>query len=142
MKQLSVFIFCVLAACSHSGPSPESDWEGFLSQVESGDKAALDKAAAIRPEVDASKAMGLRFAVARALPKAPHHVLALLEKGFKLSELCTIPFIEPKAAVVAAYTEDATRALNALANTPMEVRAKACLKKILPPPPKDAPSPN
>lgn len=135
MRQFSVLVFLVLAACSHqSVTSPESDWEGFLNQVESGDKAALDKAVEVKPTVDASKALGLRFAVARALTRAPQHVLALLEKGFKLSELCTIPYIEPKPGVAAAYVEDATRALGALANTPMEVRAKACLKKISPPP--------
>ncbi len=141
MKKCLVFGLLALGACSHSGPTPESDWEGFLKQVESGDKAALDRAVEVRPELDASKAQSLRLAVARALPKAPHFVLALLEKGFKLSELCTTPYHEPKPSVAAAYVEDATRALNALANTPMEVRAKACLKKIAPPP-KDPPPAN
>ncbi len=137
MKKSLVFGFLILAACSHTGPTPESDWDGFLKQVESGDKAALDRAGELRSEVDPTQVTALQLAVAHALPRAPHYVLALLERGFKLSELCGVPY-PAKSTAAEAYVEEATRALQALANTPMEVRAKACLKRIAPPPPPEA----
>jgi len=100
--------------------------DAVFDGVESAKPAWLAVAQRLRPAADASDAEQLDMAVARALPRAPRRVLALVDHGFAMRSVCTSPFIEPAAGIAEAYRARALKSLDRV-HTPV---AAACAERI------------
>ncbi|MDP9585162.1 UNVERIFIED_ORG: hypothetical protein J2791_004477 [Burkholderia contaminans] len=108
----------------------EKDFDHVLSGIESGDPSWLKVATALRPFSDAGATLSLDYAVARALPKAPNRVLALVGHGFNLPDICTSPFIEPEPGVAEAYERKALVALSKVKAPALAPIASECSKRV------------
>ncbi|WP_321802726.1 hypothetical protein [Burkholderia sp. BCC1993] len=108
----------------------EEDFDHVLSGVESGDASWLKVAIALRPFADAGASLSLDYAVARALPKAPNRVLALVGHGFALELICTSPFIEPEPGVAEAYERKTLVALSRVKSPALVPIATECSKRV------------
>jgi hypothetical protein len=107
-----------------------SENEALFARVESGDPTWLEIARRLRAVSDASSSLALNYSVARALPRAPERVLALIGQGFTLDDVCTSPFIEPESGVAEEYARRAEAALRAI-TTPRLTRLRdECLRRI------------
>jgi hypothetical protein len=105
--------------------------KALLTTMETGSPSAMESYALLRGKADASWAEALDTAAARALPKNPAGVLGLIDKGGKVSTLCTSPFIEPEAGVEKAYLDAAQAALSGLEATgELGKRRDECLQAI------------
>lgn len=101
-----------------------------VSGVESGNSLWLNVATAFRPFSDASVSLSLNYAVARALPKEPSRVLALVGHGFSVDDICTSPFIEPDPSVAETYERQALAALSKVGTPALKSVAVECSKKL------------
>ncbi|MEZ0191023.1 hypothetical protein AB9X41_17525 [Ralstonia solanacearum] len=108
----------------------EEDFEHVLSGIESGDALWLKVATALRPFSDAGASLSLDYAVARALPKAPNRVLALVGHGFALKFICTSPFIEPEPGVAEAYEQRTLVVLSKVKSPALAPIAAECSQRI------------
>lgn len=95
-------------------------FEKICDKIETGDKEWLEVARLLAPGSDAATAESLMLSVARALPKSPRLVLALVAEteadpkaGFTVEGICISPFIEPKPGVSEAYLIETEHALEA-----------------------------
>jgi len=88
-------------------------FDAICGAIERGEPIWLDVAASLKPGSDGASALSLNYSVARALPRSPSRVLALIGHGFSLEDICTSPFIEPEPGLAEDYEK---RTLAALAN--------------------------
>jgi hypothetical protein len=143
----------VMIGCRQSNPAPDSEAERVLADIRrngadsiaarmsrddafgehvldamgSGDSTWLEVAVALRPTGYADIAESLPISVAEALPKAPERVLSLIRrKEFSIDEVCTIPFIEPQASVVAAYYAKTSAALGGVKRADLAAERDQC----------------
>lgn len=103
-------------------------WEAVLRHIEKGETQWLEVARALRSGSDAVTTIELRFAVARALPKAPREVLALIGNGFQLEEICIIPFIETDSTTELVYLQTTEKALLGLGFEVYNQNYERCLE--------------
>lgn len=108
----------------------EREFGQVTSGIESGDRAWLEVAAALKPFSDAGASLSINYAVARALPKTPERVLALTTQGFKVEDICTSPFIEPDPGVAEAYERRTLAALSRLKGTSVASVAAECAAQV------------
>lgn len=108
----------------------EAYFDRVTTMIESGDPSWLKVAAALRPFSDAGASLSLDYAVARALPKAPSRVLALVGHGFSIEDICTSPFIEPDAGVAEAYEQKALAALATVQAPALAPIAAKCSERV------------
>jgi hypothetical protein len=108
----------------------EKDFGRMLARVESGDASWLQVATALRPFADGSASLSLDYAVARALPKAPSRVLALVGHGFDVDYICTSPFIEPDPGIAEAYEQQALAALSTVKAPALAPIAAECSERV------------
>jgi hypothetical protein len=101
-----------------------------VSGIESGDPSWLKVALALRPFSDGGASLSINYAVARALPKAPNRVLALVGHGFAVGDICTSPFIEPDPGVAEAYERQALVALSKVKAPALAPIAAECSKQV------------
>ncbi|HKI85851.1 MAG TPA: hypothetical protein VKA53_03810 [Thermoanaerobaculia bacterium] len=102
-------------------------FEFMCAQISTGDPQWLQVASRLRPFSDAGASLSLDISMARALPKQPSAVLALIEPPWRLEMVCGAPFIEPPAEEVQAYLENAISVLSQPRSEPLEERRVACL---------------
>jgi hypothetical protein len=114
----------------------EDLWEGdgdfgrVTAGIESGEPSWLKVAVALRPFSDAGASLSLDYAVARALPKAPDRVMALVGHGFAMEDICTSPFIEPDPGIAEAYERQAMAALSKVKVPALVPIAVECSKQV------------
>jgi hypothetical protein len=108
----------------------DEDFGRVVSGIESGDPLWLKVATALRPFSDASASLSLDYAVARALPKAPTRVLALIGHGFNIENICTSPFIEPDPGVAETYERQALSTLSKIKTPAIAHIAAECSKQV------------
>lgn len=110
----------------------DAAFEAVLGKVGSGDERWIEVAERLADGSDASTSIGLKVALAYALPKNPEAVLRVADtrKLFTVSEICRAPFIEPETKFLSAYLEEAHRALMAVSAPELETRRVACLGHI------------
>lgn len=114
----------------NSGPRPRR-WDLVLDRIESGAVEWLGVAKDLSPGTDAGTSTGLRVTLARALPKNPGGVLALIDgKVITVEYLCTAPFIEPEAAFLRRYLRDTKSALETLKDSTVDAYRRDCLQEI------------
>jgi hypothetical protein len=102
----------------------------ILRAIETADPAWLEIARRLRVEADAGVAQSLNQALARALPKAPERVLAMVGNGVVLEQICTSPFIEPAPGVAQAYAEQTLAALATVSQPELRPLAQACMQRV------------
>ena len=102
-------------------------FDPVCAAIETGSPSWLEVARRLAPGSDASSALCIDYAVARALPRAPSRVLALIGRGFTVEDVCTSPFIEPEPGVAEAYQQRAAKALRSL--PPSRIRDD-CLRGV------------
>lgn len=105
-------------------------FEKVCERIESGESTWLQVARALKPGTDAATTFSINYAVARALPAAPASVLALIDRGFTLEDVCTSPFIEPKPGVAERYTQRTVEALQKPVSAELEGVRMACLRRV------------
>ena len=109
-------------------------WELIMAQVSTGKQAWLDLVPKLQPGTDAGTAEDLAIVLAEALPHNPAGVLRLVVEEdvhtLSLRQVCSIPFIEPTKARVAAYRKRATAALNRLHDPGLVDRKAHCLAAL------------
>lgn len=108
----------------------EQAFSRVITGIESADPSWLKVAAALKPSSDAGASLSLNYAVASALPKAPDRVLALIQQGFKMDDICTSPFIEPDPGVAEAYERKTLKALATVKTGPLAPVAAACAERV------------
>lgn len=79
--------------------------------LNNGDDAALSVVSKLKSVSDAGASLSLDFMVARAIPKNTSIVSSAVEKGFELSGICNVPYIEEEPAVVDEYIRSTKAAL-------------------------------
>ncbi|MDZ7476491.1 hypothetical protein U5F73_16085 [Stenotrophomonas pavanii] len=108
----------------------EREFGQVTAGIESGDPAWLEIAATLKPFSDAGASLSINYAVARALPKAPERVLALIARGFKVEDICTSPFIEPDPGVAEAYERRTLAALSRMKGAAVASVAAECAAQV------------
>ena len=107
----------------------DKEFGRVISGIESGDPSWLKVATVLRPFSDAGASLSLDYAVARALPKAPNRVLALIGHGFKVEDICTSPFIEPEPGIAETYERQTLAALSKVKTPGLAPIAAECSKQ-------------
>jgi len=108
----------------------ETEFNQVTSRIESGDADWLQVAARLLPFADGATSLSLHYAVARALPKEPNRVLALVGHGFDAGYICTSPFIEPDPGVAEAYERQTLAALASIKDPALRPIAAECSKGV------------
>ena len=108
----------------------EEAFAPVLTGIESGDPSWLNIATQLKPYADGAASLSLNYAVARALPKAPEAVLALVGKGFDIDRICTLPFIEPDPGVAELYERQTLAALSSVIDPSLKPLATRCSKLV------------
>ncbi|MGH6611838.1 MAG: hypothetical protein ACRECQ_16465 [Burkholderiaceae bacterium] len=108
----------------------EPSFEHVTRQIETGAPDWLRIATALRPFTDGAAALSLDYALARALPRAPGAILALVDRGFVLDSICTSPFIEAEQGVAEAYAREAIAALMRVDDPSLKPRALKCAEQL------------
>ena len=108
----------------------ERRFDLVLAQIERGSPAWLRVAAELRLQADGFVSEGLRYAVARAIPRAPRAVLKLIGKPFTIDDVCTSPYNEPEPGVAERYEREATAALRSVPDASLRDIRDGCLKRI------------
>jgi hypothetical protein len=108
--------------------------EALFAGIETGDPKWLEVARRLRAVSDAGATLSLNYAVARALPNAPARVLALIDHGFSIDDVCTSPFLEPEPGVAEDYARRATAALKRVQAPGLERARDQCLAGVYPQP--------
>jgi hypothetical protein len=95
----------------------KGQFDAVLSKIASGNAAWVRISPELAKGTDAGDSTGLSVALAKALPKNPRAVLAVLDDGpvSGASVVCGVPFIEPTPAEVKNYLN---RAIPAVKRTP------------------------
>ncbi len=119
----------VVAQLSANG---EREWNFVTREISSGRNDWLDLAPALAPGTDASTAIGLRYALSRALPRAPSRVLTILRtnKAFTVEDVCDVPYIEPSKQIVDTYLKQAKSAVSKVNDPALTDVRKACLNRL------------
>jgi len=108
----------------------QPQFESVCKRIESGDRRWLEVAGLLKPASDAASSLSLNYSVARAIPRAPGHVLALIGNGFTVSDVCTSPYIEPEPGVAENYQSRAAAALAKVTDSKLAGVKSACLAGI------------
>ena len=104
--------------------------EALFDGIETGHPKWLEVARQLRAVSDASVALSLDYAVARALPHAPDQVLLLVGRGFTIDSVCTCPFVEPEPGVVEDYARRAEAALRRVTAPGLTQLRDQCLARV------------
>ncbi len=110
--------------------SDRATFEAVCGQIETGDPRWLEVARRLKVASDAASSLSLNYAVARAIPRAPERVLALIGNGFEIRDVCTSPFIEPERGIAENYQRRAIAALARVADSRYVSAKSACLAEI------------
>ena len=105
-------------------------FEEICRRIETGEADWLEVAQGLKPASDAAASLSLNYAVARALPVAPTRVLALINHGFSVQDICTSPFIDPETGVAERYQRKAIEALSKPQPSELENIRKDCVDQI------------
>lgn len=108
----------------------QTEWNQVLAGIESGNTSWLKLAQQLHPFSDAGASEELHSAVARALPKAPERVLAMIGPGFEIEFVCTSPFIEPEPGIAEAYECAALAALASVHTPKLQALVTQCTKLV------------
>lgn len=110
----------------------EDEFDRMLGHIEAGEDKWLRVAAALYAGSDASYSLALSYAVARAIPRNPAGVVALIDRPFPSGMLCTSPFIEPAPGVAERYEARALNALHSVEGRWAKMAARCADKVRLP----------
>ena len=105
----------------------EDEFTAVCTQIETGDAEWLEVARRLRRVSDAAVAESLDMAAARALPRSPAGVLGLVDRGFTLEGLCTVPFVEGDAGAELDHLQRAQAALRGDLPIPLDELRRDCL---------------
>jgi len=110
------------------------EWKAVLAGMRGGEPGWINIAPLLAKDADGAFAEGLGVALATALPKRPGAVLNVLDPAdghvLGASRVCSAPFIEPKPGFVAAYRDQAMKAVGAVHGASLRVRREACLAAL------------
>jgi hypothetical protein len=107
-----------------------AQFDQICAQIESGDPQWLEVARRLKGVSDGGASLSLSYAVARAIPAAPSRVLALIDHGFTVDDVCGSPFIEPDPGVADEYKRRALLALRSVSAFALQTARNQCLAKI------------
>ena len=110
--------------------SHEAQFDAVCDAIEGAEPKWLEVAAHLRPVSDGAAALSLNFSVARALPRAPTRVLALVGHGFALEDICTSPYIEPDPGVAEDYQTRALAALATVSDSRLKALVQQCATRV------------
>jgi len=105
-------------------------FDHVCDMIELADAKWLEVARRLRPASDAGASLSLDYSVARALPRAPERVLALIGNGFAIQNICTSPFIEPEPGVAEEYQRRTAAALRRIRTANLSAIAIECLNRV------------
>ena len=105
-------------------------FERVCHMIETADPKWLEVARLLKPASDAGLALSLNYSVARALPRAPERVLALIGHGFTVEDVCTSPFIEPEPGVAENYQRRTVAALRGVRAPGLSSVVSECLAGV------------
>ena len=108
----------------------QGQFDQICSEIASGDAQWLEVARRLKAVADSGASLALRYAVAQAIPIAPTRVLALIDHGFTIDEVCTSPFIEPGPGVAEEYRRRAVLALRSVSSVALQPVRNQCLAKV------------
>ena len=108
-------------------------FDAVLGEIASGKTAWIRLAPALVNGTDAGNSMGLRIALARALPVNPTAVLEVLDDApvMAASDVCGVPFIEPTHREVTTYLNRAIPAVTRVPESDRWPRRTACLQALV-----------
>ncbi len=109
-----------------------NQFDTVLDRIASGNAAWIAIAPALAKGTDAGNAEGLTVALAKALPKNPRSVLAVLNGGpvTDAQAVCGLPFIEPTRQEADDYLARAIPAVTTVASSPRVPQRDACLDAL------------
>ena len=110
--------------------SNEAKFDAVCDAIEGAEPKWLEVAANLKAVSDGAAALSLNFSVARALPRAPSRVLALVGHGFALEDICTSPYIEPDPGVAEDYEKRALAALATVSDSHLKALADRCTSRV------------
>lgn len=105
-------------------------FDAVCDAIETAEPQWLAVAQRLRPASDAAATLSLNHSVARALPKSPERVLALIGNGFEIHDICTSPYIEPEAGVAETYQREAIAALKKVKKPGLKAVRDKCLSEV------------
>ena len=108
----------------------EQHSDAICQGISTGAPDWLKVAVLLRPVSDGGASEAIDEAVARALPKAPADVLAVVGHGFLLPTVCVAKLIEPPPGAEQQLLEAAERALQSPLGAELESRRMECLALV------------
>lgn len=105
--------------------SDEDFGKTVLDGIASGDSVWLQVAAQLKP-ASASAEASFDIALASALPRSPHKVLALLDGEYTPQEVCGMPFLKADSSEVISYHDQAVRALSEVRDSSLVGTIETC----------------
>lgn len=109
-----------------------NQFDAVLDRIATGNAAWVAIAPALAKGTDAGNSEGLTVALAKALPKNPRSVLAVLDNGpvTNAQAVCGLPFIEPTPQEARDYLARAIPAVTTVAPSPRVPQRNACLDAL------------
>ena len=101
----------------------------ILSRIENGDDSLIRLAPRLRAHLDGANALGLEFALSRALRLSPEAVLSLIP-AIPLDRLCTVPWIEAPPDIERRWRLSVRPVLLDVSDPALRERRDACLMHI------------
>jgi hypothetical protein len=103
-----------------------------LTRIASGNSAWVRLAPGLAQGTDAGNSTGLTVALAKALPRNPAAVLAILDKAPLISAgaVCGVPFIEPSAQEVREYLDKTIPAVTRIKPSHRVPSRSLCLEAL------------
>jgi len=108
----------------------QSMFEGMCERIETGDPRWLEVARQLRSAADAAASLSLNYSVARAIPRQPERVLALIGNGFQTQDVCASPFIEPASGIAERYQREAIAAVERISDPKLSAAKSVCLVEL------------
>lgn len=103
-----------------------ASWSAVIADISSGQPAWLSVARELEPGADAGSGEDLETALSTALPKNPAGVLEMTGKTFPITDICSVPLIEPTDSQVAAWRHMVLSALAKVHDAALAPRVQAC----------------
>ncbi len=104
-------------------------FQEILSRIENGDDSLIRLAPRLRAHLDGANALGLEFALSRALRLSPEAVLSLIP-AIPLDRLCTVPWIEAPPDIERRWRLSVRPVLLDVSDPALRGRRDACLMRI------------
>lgn len=112
----------------------ESEWDGVLKNIDSGNAAWVALVPKLAEGTDAGTSEDLGIGLAYALPKNAKAVLSAIDPSngpvLGVGRVCSVPFIEGTIKSVPAYIRSAKAALSKVHDPALQDIKKACLSEL------------